>query len=251
VLFLGKTKNQAKNELYSVRITTDGNREILLSKPINVSHTADANEFSITAVGQDLYCLSHASGVTILTHRRHSLKPAGQFIHVAKTPLFFAPSSTSTPTDTVMLTSDNKTLFPVNCLTGTSGKLALRYIPAVSGSEPFLPWLVQQVRSISFIGPEGIAWLEDKWYGTTDYFKRKWHGNTEEEFSMLVSDEMEEEEDDFVFEDEEEEETEAKLNTESIKVIDSLDEQNLPKKDLGNLELEKEVRIADSSHSTH
>ncbi len=57
----------------------------------------------------------------------------------------------------------------------------VEYIPNIEADEPFVPKLVEKVRNLGFVGPEKIARLEDFYYNTTDYFKRKFYSGYEEE----------------------------------------------------------------------
>lgn len=180
VLAIAATTGQSR-DLIRFRASLAGIESQILSTPEPVEPTIEADEYQMWLNGPLLAVFSNTGNLSLLTLRDGQFHHQGQFL-CQGAELEILPGPAVLPG---LISLRLGTGGPVCLANPTNGAVFpgggnLEYIPATAGNEPFLPWLVERVRCLNFVGPEGIAWLEDVCFETRDKALRFWHGSEEE-----------------------------------------------------------------------
>ena len=152
----------------------------------NISETSSADENDLIIMKNSYAYLSSAdSGMKILTIEEGDRSNKRQFLFKNLVNINKIENSALALNLIKVETNrgKNKTNVSLNVDSGIIDPpdFPVEYLPNVEADEPMLPKIVEKVRSLNFVGPEKIAKLEDFYYQTSDYFKRKFYGSTEEE----------------------------------------------------------------------
>lgn len=204
VLFLGASKAGAARDLYRarVRVTLDG-QPLSVSTLRNVTDTPVGDDAALEARGQRATFATLAFGriqglsVLDLNGIRQSDRPEGFLDRVLLAINSFQTSGSfaglgrtnivlEQPAETAKLTLDPPNLevdfggagkglryqTEQRALSGIDGNApyAASVVPQVHVPKPMILWLVDTVRAE--VGPEAIAWLENKVFGAKDQLKR-------------------------------------------------------------------------------
>ncbi len=152
----------------------------------NLTETSMADEEELVILkGSFSYLSSTGDGLKILTIQEGDYTNKRQFLFKQNIEISSITNSSLAVNLLKVETKKGENLRNVS-LNVDSGNIdppdfPVEYLPYIEADEPFLPRLVEKVRNLGFVGPEKIARLEDFYYGTTDYFKRKLYSGYEEE----------------------------------------------------------------------
>lgn len=152
----------------------------------NLTETSMADEEELVVLANSFAYLSSArDGLKILTIQEGDYTNKRQFLFKQNVDISSITNSALAVNLLKVETKKGENLRNVS-LNVDSGNIdppdfPVEYIPNIEADEPFIPRLVEKVRNLGFVGPEKIARLEDFYYNTTDYFKRKFYSGYEEE----------------------------------------------------------------------
>ncbi len=152
----------------------------------NLTETSMADEEELVVMKSSFAYLSNArNGLKVLTVQDGNYSNKRQFLFKQNVEISNITNSALAVNLLKVETKKGENLRNVS-LNVDSGSIdppdfPVEYIPYIEADEPFVPMLVEKVRNLGFVGPEKIARLEDIYYNTTDYFKRKLYSGYEEE----------------------------------------------------------------------
>ena len=152
----------------------------------NLTETSMADEEELVVLANSFAYLSSArDGLKILTIQEGDYSNKRQFLFKQNVDISSITNSALAVNLLKVETKKGENLRNVS-LNVDSGNIdppdfPVEYIPNIEADEPFVPRLVEKVRNLGFVGPEKIARLEDFYYNTADYFKRKFYSGYEEE----------------------------------------------------------------------
>jgi hypothetical protein len=204
VLFLAAAKPGAPRDLYRawVRLTADG-KPVSVARMRNITDTPDGDDAALEARGDkalfatlafgriqaisvlDLWGIRQSDRPTSWLDRvllsLSSFQQTGSFAGIGRTDIVLdVPASRATmelspPRLQVDLGEQGRELsYDLERRTVRSAEggeaYAARAVPQVYGSKPFVFWAVDTIRAE--VGPEPIAWLENKVFGAKDSVKR-------------------------------------------------------------------------------
>ncbi len=187
IMFSAYEVNLKNTDIFEAAVKFDKYGEVSrLDKIRNISETSSADENDLIIMKNSFAYLSSAdSGMKILTIEEGDGSNKRQFlfknlVNINKIEnsalalnLIKVETNRGTNKTNVSLNVDSGTIDPPD--------FPVEYLPNIEADEPMLPKIVEKVRSLNFVGPEKIAKLEDCYYQTSDFFKRKFYGSTEEE----------------------------------------------------------------------
>jgi len=185
IIFSAYSDELKNSEIFAARATFDGTggvREI--TRLENLTRTPSTNEYDLISLESSYAYVSDIEEGKILTIEDAKRENQRQFFFrkpVDITRIFNSPLGRSlvkveavkneSETFSVHLNVDSGTVEPED--------FPVEYIPHIEGEEPFVPAMVEKARSLPFVGKEKIARLEDIYYQTTDYVKRKLYETTD------------------------------------------------------------------------
>ncbi len=187
VIFSAYEINLKNSEIFEGKVFFDKYGAAVKAVNIkNLTETSMAEEEELVILkGSFSYLSSTCDGLKILTVQEGDYTNKRQFLFKQNIEVSSITNSSLAVNLLKIETKKGENLRNVS-LNVDSGNIdppdfPVEYLPYIEADEPFIPRLVEKVRNLGFVGPEKIARLEDFYYGTTDYFKRKLYSGYEEE----------------------------------------------------------------------
>lgn len=179
ILFSAYSESYKNSEIFESEVIFDEKNSISQIGQIrNLTQTPSVNEYELVALPRSYIYISDLEEGKILTVEDWNHANKRQFL--VKKPIDVVGVMHSSLGDNLIrieATGKERKRFSVylNVDLGAVDPpdFPVEYIPNSEGEEDFVPAMVEKVRSLPFVGPEKIARLEDMYYQTTDYFKRK------------------------------------------------------------------------------
>ncbi|HNY12371.1 MAG TPA: phosphodiester glycosidase family protein, partial [Candidatus Wallbacteria bacterium] len=187
IMFSAYEVNLKNTDIFEAVVKFDKYGEVSkLDKINNISETSSADENDLIIMKNSFAYLSSAdSGMKILTIEEGDGSNKRQFLFKNLVNINKIENSALALNLIKVETNrgKNKTNVSLNVDSGTIDPpdFPVEYLPNIEADEPMIPKIVEKVRSLNFVGPEKIAKLEDCYYQTSDFFKRKFYGSNEEE----------------------------------------------------------------------